>query len=587
MSADYKWGTAPFKHQEERFYLYRDKLAHAHLWEMRCGKSKIVIDSAAWLNLQGKITGVLVLAPAGVHINWVRQEIPTHMPQYVGCEPTLWQSNPNAEERRGLEKLTKTTGYGLRVLSMNLEAIRTDRGFEFARQFLRNYRCLLVMDEGSMIKNPTAIQTKQLLKLATEAPYRRLLNGSPVVQSPLDLFSQFAFLDWGILGRSHVTFRNRYAIVEMQGRMKNEVKKKLEGIAALNGTYVWGELTYSEMKGVVEAGLQPVADGPSIEFYVKQAGRSVYEMRWRCGKVIGSEKLFFQAGETYPVITGYRHLDELKERIAPHSDRVLKADCLDLPEKVYSKRYVELSKEQKRMYGELKKECITQAHGREMSAALAITKMLRLQQIVGGFFVPDLQPMYEDARATSTALLVGDDAPIIQRMDSNAVPIPGPNPRVDALMEDIENGLSGKGIIWARFKAEINLIAKALRQRFGAGAVAELYGDVDSSVRQNAIDLFQRPGSPLVYLVANPACKGVSRGQNMCAGEWQWYYSNSFSLEDRLQSEDREHSPGQTKNLGVIDAVAPGTLDDKVIDALRSKKNLADLVTGDKLVEWI
>lgn len=578
---DYKFRTVPFKHQEERFYLYRDKEYHAHLWEMRCGKSKISLDTAAWLNLKGRITGLLILAPAGVHINWQRAEIPTHMPEYVGCEPTLWQSSPNAEERKQLDKLTKNTGLGLKALCMNLEAIRTEKGFDFARKFLRNYRCMLVMDEGSMIKNPSAIQTKQTLALASEAPYRRLLNGSPVVNSPLDVFSQFAFLDWDILGRSHVTFRNRYAIVEMQGRMKGEVKKRLDRIAALVGSYCWGELVYSEMKGVVEAGLQPLADGyPPIEFYIKQAGRSTYTLRWRCGQRVDEERMFFQAGETYQVIKGYKNLDELKDRIAPHSDRVLKADCLDLPEKVYSKRYVELSKQQKQMYGELKKECITQCRGREMSASLAITKMLRLQQIVGGFFVPDLSVLVdcgpEDLEEVTTSWL-----------DKKALPIDGPNPRVDALLEDIGNGLSGKGLIWARFKAEICLIAKALRQKFGHEAVAELYGDIDAAVRQESIRRFQDPNHPLRYLVANPACKGVSRGQNLNQAQWEVYYSNSFSLEDRLQSEDRPHSHGVTVNIGVIDFVAPGTLDDKVIDALRTKKNLADLVTGDKIIEWL
>ena len=594
---DYKFKTDPFRHQEERFYKYRDKLVHAHLWEQRCGKSKISLDQAAYLNMKGRISGLLILAPCGVHLNWVRNEIPIHMPDYVGCDPVVWKSDPNAEERRSLERLTKTTGFGMKALSMNLESLRTERGFEFARDFMMNYRTMMIVDEGSSIKNPAAIQTKKVLELAPLAPYRRLLNGTPVTQSPLDVFPQFAFLDWGIFGSSYVAFRNKYAIVEMQGRMKGEVKKVLENVAATQGTYPWGELQYSEMKGVVEAGIQPVADGPPIEFYVKQKRKTFYELRWRCGTVTGSKGMMFQSGDTYSVITGFRNLDEMKLRIEPHSDRVLKADCLDLPDKIYSKRYVELSKAQLQMYRELKRECVTQCAGREMTAALAITKLLRLQQIVGGFFVPDNINMgFPEADDWSQEEIENCS---VTMLDGGAVAIPGPNPRLDALMDDIENGMGGKGIVWARFKAEIIMIARALREKYGPGSVAELYGDVKAETRQKAIALFQQDEwqmdgmrkiyapNPLRFLVANPACKGVSRGQNFCAAEWEWYYSNSFSLEDRLQSEDRAHSPGQNNNLSVVDAVASGTMDEKVIDTLRGKKNLADMVTGDKLVEWI
>jgi hypothetical protein len=582
---DYKFRTTPFAHQEAAFLKYRDRPFHAHLHEQRTGKSKVSIDTAAWLYQQGKITGLLVIAPNGIHLNWNRAEIPTHMPEHIGCDPVTWHSSPNAEQRRALEKLTKGTGLGLRCLSMNIEALRGEKARDFVRQYLNAFRCLLVLDEGSIIKNVSAGQTKEMLKLKKLAPFRRLLNGTPLTQSPLDLFPQFNFLDESILGSSHVSFRNRYAVVEMQGRMKYEVKKRLDIIAGQLGTYCWGDLQHSECQGFVEAGLQPVAEQPSIEFTVKQAGLSSYAMVWRSGVKVGQETLRFEQGQVYPVITGYRYLDELKERIAPYSDRVLKADCLDLPDKIYSKRFVELSDQQAKMYKELKKDCLTMIGKHQMSASLAITKMLRLQQIVGGFFVPDIvQHGLPDGSGWDLEEMEVASA---SQLDIGALPIPGPNPRIEALLSDIESGLTGKGIIWARFTAEIKLIAKTLREKYGAESVAELYGQVDSAQRQNAIDHFQLAGSGLRFIICNPQCKGVSRGQNMCQADWEWYYSNSFSLEDRLQSEDRPHSPGQNNNLSVIDAVCTGTLDEYVIEALRGKKDLANQVTGDAISTWI
>jgi len=215
-----------------------------------------------------------------------------------------------------------------------------------------------------------------------------------------------------------------------------------------------------------------------------------------------------------------------------------------------------------------------------MTAGLAIVKMLRLQQIVGGFYVPDAiqEPNadwdLDEIEDASTSML-----------DHKAIPIDDHNPRIEALLEDVECS-DGKVLIWARFVAEIEAITAALRKRYGKDSTETLYGLIPSDKRQDAMTRFQTSDNPR-FLVANPACKGVSRGQNLCKAIIQYYYSNSFSLEDRLQSEDRPHSPGQVNHLGVIDLVAVGTLDERVIDALRAKKNLADEVTGDKFSAWV
>lgn len=594
---DFKFKRQPFKHVEERFYLYRDKPFHAHLWEQRCCKSAVTILTAAHLYGKGQINGLLVVAPNGVHLGWVKNELPSDMPDYCGCEPVVWKSSPNAEERKSLERLTKnSTALGLRCLSINVEALNTPRGYEFALQFMRNYRTLFVIDEGSIIKNVEALRTQKIIGhrgkpgLNVHAPYKRLLNGTPVTNSPLDVYPQMVFLDDYILPSSYVAFKNRYAIVEMQGRMKGEINKRLLTIAGRFNAIPWGDMITSENNGVIMAGVQPLDEGASIEFTVKMAGRMAYNMFWKCGRAEGVEKLIFQPGQVYPVITGYRHLDELQQKIAPHSDRVLKADCLDLPEKVYQKRYVELSPKQTKMYNELKSQSITECKGKEMSAGLAIVKMLRLQQIVGGYYVPDDIQANEINTLDELGLIAqgGEEEWVeakMSRIDRLAIPIDEKNHRIEALLDDLEL-TDGKVLIWARFVAEIDAITKALQQKYGKLSAEALYGAIPSDKRQDAITRFQT-SDDLRFLICNPQCKGVSRGQNLNRAEQEIYFSNSFSLEDRLQSEDRPHSFGVKGNIGVIDFIAVGTLDEKIIDALRAKKNLADEVTGDNFVAWV
>lgn len=291
----------------------------------------------------------------------------------------------------------------------------------------------------------------------------------------------------------------------------------------------------------------------------------------------GTEKLIFQPGQVYPVVTGYRYLDELQKRIAPFSDRVLRSECYDLPDKSYQKRYVELSPKQEKMYKELKRQCLTECHGHRMSAALAITKMLRLQQIVGGFYVPDMVANALNPTTDGEEFVEG-------YLSRSAIPIDTTNPRIEALCEDIKERLTGKVIVWARFVAEIQLIQKRLTEELGP-VVRVAYGQQKAEERQEQIKAFQTDDRVRV-LIGNPACKGVSRGQNLNSASWEVYYSNSFSLEDRLQSEDRPMSQG-VGEVGIIDMIAPDTLDVKVIEALREKKNIADMVTGDNVGVWI
>ena len=490
---DFVFKNKPFAHQLDVFLASRDKEFYALLMEMGTGKTFVTLNTAAWLYAQGKIDALLVIAPNGVHNMWIDQA-EEHLPEFINHRAAYYTSSPTKKEEESICKALSHSG--LKIVSMNIESLATVKGVNFAKNFLTSFRSMLVIDESSTIKNPKAIRTKNLLKLSKLALYRRILTGTPVTQGPLDLYTQFSFLDSHILRcASYFSFRSRYAIMQ--------------------------------------------------------------EMR--------------TAGRSFMVVRGYTNLDELQELINPHSYRVTKQDCLDLPEKLYVKRYVKLSESQQKLYNALKKEVLVEFHGKEMSAPLALTRLMRLQQIVGGFFTPDIE--VTDCEENENFV----------RTKLPPEPIDKTNNRVETTI-DILHEAQGKVIIWARFRAEIAAIAARIKEEFGEESLVEYHGGVDNSGRSDSIKAFQEKEAVRFFL-GNVQAAG--KGLTLHAATTVVYFSNNFSLEDRLQSEDRCHRIGQKHNVTYIDLIAAGTLDETLVQTLRDKKLVADLITGDQTLSWV
>jgi len=208
---NYRFKTKPYAHQLKALEMSWDKPYFAYFMEMGTGKSKVLIDNIAMLYDQGKINGVLIVAPKGVYKNWYEQELPTHMPDHIDYVDVLWQSNINQKQQKELDKLFQP-GEDLHVLIMNVEAFSTAKGVEFAARFLRCHKTMMAIDESTTIKNPDAKRTKHICSLGEYASFKRILTGSPVTKSPLDLYKQCEFLKKELLGHtSYYTFRTRYA----------------------------------------------------------------------------------------------------------------------------------------------------------------------------------------------------------------------------------------------------------------------------------------------------------------------------------------------------------------------------------------
>ena len=208
---NYKFKTKPYQHQLNALALSWEKPYFAYFMEMGTGKSKVLIDNIAMLYDKGKINGALIIAPKGVYKNWQDSEIPTHLVDHIDKKIVLWQAMINKTQEVKLNTLFET-GEELHILIMNVEAFSTKKGLDFALKFLRCHETLTAIDESTSIKNPSAKRTKNILSLSTHSKYRRILTGSPVTKSPLDLFTQCYFLDPFLLDfTSYYAFRNRYA----------------------------------------------------------------------------------------------------------------------------------------------------------------------------------------------------------------------------------------------------------------------------------------------------------------------------------------------------------------------------------------
>jgi len=456
-----------------------DKTEYGYFMEMGTGKSKVLVDNMAMLYDKGKINGAVIVAPKGVYRNWYSQEIPNHLPSHIQPKIVLWTATISKAKQKEYDSLFET-GHDLHILLINVEALSTKKGLEFAAKFMRCHKTMLAIDESTTIKNPSAKRTKSILALGKEATYRRILTGSPVTKSPLDLFTQCGFLNSYLLGfDSFYAFRNRYA---------NMIDRNF-------------------------------------------GGRRV--------QLIGS----------------YKRLDELATKLKAFSYRVLKEDCLDLPEKVYIRREVDLTDEQSKAYSTMKSAALALLKGKMATAPHVLTQMMRLHQITCGH-------------------LKNDDGTITEIKNNRLKELVN-------LLDEVE----GKVIIWANYIHDIEHIVKEISNQFGADSIVQYYGAIPAEQRQENIEKFQDPNSKARFFIGNPQTGGY--GITLTCANTVVYYSNGYDLEKRLQSEDRAHRIGQTKSVTYVDFIAPKTVDEKIVKALRSKMNIANQIMDEDWREWI
>lgn len=210
--------TKPYDHQTKALQISADLPYYALFMEQGTGKTKVILDTAAHLWVQDKIQGLAIVAPNGVHLNWIKEEIPIHLSDKVPRRMATWYATPKAADKKALANMVKKDYDGkLCILAMNIDALASKRGRNYLEEFLEKFPCMLVMDEGLLIKTPSAIRTRSLKAAGKRVPYKRLLNGTPVTQGMEDLYSQMGFLSEKILGfSSYYTFKNEHCVMNKE-----------------------------------------------------------------------------------------------------------------------------------------------------------------------------------------------------------------------------------------------------------------------------------------------------------------------------------------------------------------------------------
>lgn len=297
----------------------------------------------------------------------------------------------------------------------------------------------------------------------------------------------------------------------------------------------------------------PITQGP-LDFYSQCKFLSPAALPQRSFTAFKSQfahekTMVLNSGKRFNTVIGYKNLDILKKLIEPYTDRILKKDCLDLPEKIYMTESIEMTTKQKEIYNTMQGLYFTQLEDQERTTGIVtaqnvLTLLMKLQQITTGFLIDDENAIHEI-----------------------------PNKRIEKLLE-LCSEFTGKAIIWCSFRENIRCVRKALRVAFGERATVDYYGDTDREARAEAIDRFQHDPECRFFISNKTGAEGIT----LTAAEYAIYYSNTYSLHTRLQSEDRCHRIGQSKNVTYIDIYARGTVDEKIMRALTQKQEIADTV---------
>ena len=486
---DYTHVVDPFNHQAEHFGSKRDTVSWALFWEQGTAKTKPTIDTISWLYMNNKINAAIIVAPPGVERNWRSDEFPKHMPPDIGLEAMI-------------------------------EVFRTNK------KHTKNHQRLM----DSLIRH----------------------NGLSIL-----LISYNAFMTkegknfvWKFLRR-----RNCFYVLDESHNIKSPGAKRTKSIIASG--------VYADYRRILTG--TPIAIGPfdvyaqirflDANFWKSKGINTAAEFRMYFGEWYTRAEAYQDLGYDpgFDKLIRYKNIDELEEWLSEISDRVLKDDVLDLPPKLYSKRYFDMNRDQRAVYDQLKEELFYEFEdGTIIDGELPIVRLLRYQQI------------------TCNYIPTPDDEPNIQ--------ISSKNPRMN-VMEEIRDETYKPAIVWARFRSDVDQIMDLL----GDSAV-RYDGSLTDDQAERSKEIFQAGDAKWFVGTAQKGGPGLTLHQ----AKTVIYFSNSFRLIDRLQSEDRAHRAGMDDNaVEYIDIVCNDSVDERIVENLRDKKDIASQIQGDDWKEWI
>lgn len=529
--------TKPFAHQLEAYDFVNGKEYFALFMQQGTGKTKTAIDICSMRYTAGEINAVLVIAPNHVHAQWGNEQIPMHCS--VPFETFIFHSGMSKSKTIALKNFISGTTSDLKWLCANVESFSYSTYLHYFQDYLTMNNVFIILDEATSIKNPQSKRFtnivrglskcswrgKRLLSSVPLSKGRAILTGTPITNSPLDAWAMFEFLQNDYFGRSYYAFKAHYTIEQKMQIWQGNICRTITTTAK------------------------------DIQEIVKkcQTQEGMIEVQTTLG-ISQADILYMQANPDLQM--PYKHLSELKDMMSKVAFFKKSSECFELPPKIYEHVNVEMNDEQKRLYKSLEEEYIAEYDGKIVPVLNKITLYTRLSQLAGGFL-----PFTDEESGITTITPVGTS-----------------NPKVEALISRIENG-DLPCIVVTRFTAEANYLFEQLTEAFKDKTVGIFIGP--KKYPKDPVENFK--AGKVDILIANE--RMISKGHNLQLSHTLYFFSCSYSLEDRDQTEDRIARYGQTEKCLIVDFIAYGTIDMKVYASLRQKRNLLDFFRNSSVSE--
>lgn len=534
---EFTYKTEPFKHQLEAYSFVKDKDYFALFMQQGTGKTKTSIDICGQRYCEGGINAVLVIAPNHVHSQWGNEQVPMHCS--VPHKVFIFRSGMGKARTKQLVDFIRDPSPELKWLCVNVESFSYSTYLHFFQDYLKLNDVFIILDEATSIKNPQSKRFTNIVRGLSDCRYagrrllsaeplskgRAILTGTPITNSPLDAWAMFEFLKPDYFGRPYYSFKAHYTIEQKMQIWQGNVCRTIT-------------TTAKDIKTIAEKCRTP--EGMS-------------EVQVSLG-ITPADLMYIQSHPDLQM--PYKYLNELKEMMQKVAFFKKSSECFDLPPKIYEHVNVEMNDEQRRMYQELEQEYITEYEGKSVPVLNKITLYTRLSQLAGGFL-----PFTDDDTGEVTVMPIGQT-----------------NPKVEALVSRIENG-DKPCIVVTRFTAEANYLYEKLCAAFKDKTVGLFIGP--KKVPKDPISDFK--AGKVDILIANE--RMISKGHNLQLSHTLYFFSCSYSLEDRDQTEDRIARYGQTEKCLIVDFIAYGTIDMKVYAALSQKRNLLDFFRNTSIAD--
>ncbi len=521
-----------YRHQEEAINKFKDARFFGLFMDMGTGKSRIAIKIAEYKFEQKQINAILIIAPNNVHAQWIYEQFPLHCS--IPYKSFVWLSGKKGNKiySKMLNEFLIMETYKLKVFAVNVEAFQSNSILPTIAQYVKGNKCFIVIDESTRIKNLNAKRSQTIHKL-NKYGYRCILTGTPTAKSPFDLWSQFQFLSSNYFDCNFFIFQHRYGIM-------------MKGVNQYNGGN-YQTLIDEKTFNIIKYKLEKIKKSRSNILMPDD-----YET---IAIIMGVSEKNVRFIEKTKKFKRYKRLDELKKYIEKDVFAIQKKDCLDLPSKIYEKIYIDMPKEQRRIYNNLKTQLLAEYDSQELTIINKITLTIRLMQICGGFF-----PYIDENKKMKS-----------KRIDKT-------NIKLERLKEELEEIGDDQIIIWASFISELEFLYSELKKSY---TCCLYYGKIGPLTRQIMISDFKN--NKYQIFIGNLATAGF--GLNLQNCHIQYYFSNTFRVEERLQGEDRSHRIGQEETCVYKDIIIKNSIDEKIFENIINGKNLNDYFKNTSLKE--